>query len=173
MSVRFRAGEQFDGREDGAVQVIRKTAITILGWLLTLAGLAALVLPGPGLLLMVVGLVVLSQEYDWAERRLEPVKARAFAVAAAGVSSWMRITGSALAALCVIGVGVVWALDPEIPQLWIVGPRLPFAGWPTASTLLLSGVIALVLLAYSIRRFRGLSPDQASEQAYSDHASES
>jgi Putative transmembrane protein (PGPGW) len=152
--------------------VIRKTGITILGWLLTLAGLAALVLPGPGLLLMVVGLVVLSQEYDWAERRLEPVKAMAFAVAAAGVSSWVRIGVSALAALCLIAVGVVWALDPEIPTLWIVGPRLPFAGWPTASTLLLSGLIALALLVYSIRRFRGLSPDQASEQAYSDHASE-
>lgn len=155
------------------MQVIRKTGITIVGWLLTLAGLAALVLPGPGLLLMVVGLVVLSQEYDWAERRLEPVKARAFAVAAAGVSSWVRILGSALAALCVIAVGVVWALDPEIPEFWVVGPRLPFAGWPTASTLLLSGAIAVGLLVYSIRRFRGLSPDQASEQAYSDPAPES
>jgi hypothetical protein len=153
--------------------VIRKTGITIFGWLLVLAGLAALVLPGPGLLLLVVGLVVLSQEYDWAERRLEPVKARAFAVAAAGVANWARVAGSALAALGVIAVGVVWALDPEIPQWWIVGPRLPFAGWPTASTLLLSGVIALVLLAYSIRRFRGVSPEQASEQAYSDGASES
>jgi uncharacterized BrkB/YihY/UPF0761 family membrane protein len=153
--------------------VLRKTAITILGWVLTLAGLAALVLPGPGLLLLVVGLVVLSQEYDWAERRLEPVKARAFAVAAAGVSNWMRVVGSGLAALCVIAVGVVWALDPAIPEIWIVGPRLPFAGWATASTFVLSGLIALVLLAYSIRRFRGMSPDQASQQAYSDTAPES
>jgi hypothetical protein len=153
--------------------VLRKTVITILGWLLTLAGLAALVLPGPGLLLLVCGLVVLSQEYDWAERRLEPVKARAFAVAAAGVASWLRILGSGLAALCVMAVGVLWALDPEIPEFWIVGPRLPFAGWATASTLLLSGVIAFALLVYSIGRFRGLSPDQASEQAYSDAAPES
>jgi Putative transmembrane protein (PGPGW) len=148
--------------------VIRKTAITIFGWVLTLAGLAALVLPGPGLLLMVVGLVVLSQEYDWAERRLEPVKARAFAVAAGGVASWPRVLGSGLAAMCLIAVGVVWGLDPTIPEFWIVGPRLPFGGWATASTLLLSGVIAIGLLLYSIRRFRGVSPEQASEQAYSD-----
>ena len=148
--------------------MIRKTAITIFGWVLTLAGLAALVLPGPGLLLMVVGLVVLSQEYDWAERRLEPVKARAFAVAAAGVASWPRVLGSGIAAMCVVAVGVGWALDPTIPEFWIVGPRLPFGGWATASTLVLSGVIAMGLLLYSIRRFRGVSPEQASEQAYSD-----
>jgi hypothetical protein len=153
--------------------VIRKAAITIFGWVLTLAGLAALVLPGPGLLLMVVGLVVLSQEYDWAERRLEPVKARAFAVAAAGVSSWPRILGSALAALCVITVGMVWGLDPAIPEFWILGPSLPFGGWATASSLLLSGLIAMGLLLYSIRRFRGVSPEEASEQAYSDSAPQS
>jgi hypothetical protein len=148
--------------------VIRKTAITIFGWVLTLAGLAALVLPGPGLLLMVVGLVVLSQEYEWAERQLEPVKARAFAVAAAGVATWPRVLGSGLAAMCVIAAGVVWALDPTIPEFWIVGPQLPFGGWATASTLLVSGAIAIGLLLYSIRRFRGVSPEQASEQAYSD-----
>jgi hypothetical protein len=152
---------------------LRKTAITILGWVLTLVGLAALVLPGPGLLLMVVGLVVLSQEYDWAERRLEPVKARAFAVAAAGVSSWPRILGSVLAALCVIAVGMVWGLDPAIPEFWIVGPSLPFGGWATASSLLLSGLIAMGLLLYSIRRFRGVSPEEASAQAYSDSAPQS
>jgi hypothetical protein len=164
---------QFRWSEDGVPQVLRKTGITILGWLLVLAGLAALVLPGPGLLLLVCGLVVLSQVYDWAERRLEPAKARAFAVAAAGVSSWVRILGSGLAALGLTAVGVFWGLDPEIPEFWIVGPRLPFGGWRTASTLLLSGVIALGLLVYSIRRFRGLSPDQASEQAYSDSSPDS
>ena len=57
---------------------LRKTGVTVLGWILVLLGLAALVLPGPGLLLLLAGLIVLSQEYDWAERRVEPLKEKAF-----------------------------------------------------------------------------------------------
>jgi uncharacterized protein (TIGR02611 family) len=133
----------------------KKLGILLLGWLLVLAGIAALVLPGPGLLLLLVGLVVLSQEYDWAERRVEPVKEKAFEVAEAGVQSILRIAMSALAAVAVIAVGVGWGLDPEIPTVWKIGPHLPFAGWAVASSLILSGLIALGLLVYSIRRFRG------------------
>ena len=87
---------------------LRKTLLTVLGWVLVLAGVAALVLPGPGLLLLLAGLVVLSQEYEWAERRVEPVKEKAFEVAKAGVSTVPRIVMSALGALCVIAAGVVW-----------------------------------------------------------------
>jgi hypothetical protein len=53
-----------------------------------------------------------------------------------------------------IGIGVIWGLDPTIPTFWKIGPHLPFAGWAVASSLMLSGLIALGLLAYSIRRFR-------------------
>ncbi|GAA3676344.1 hypothetical protein GCM10023081_13290 [Arthrobacter ginkgonis] len=46
------------------------------GWLLVAAGLAALVLPGPGLLFLVAGLAVLSLRYPSAKRILVPVKAK-------------------------------------------------------------------------------------------------
>jgi len=137
------------------VPVLRKTWVTLLGWILTLVGIAALVLPGPGLLLMVAGLVVLSQEYEWAERRVEPVKRKAFEVAATGVETWPRILLSGLSALALVAIGVVWCLEPNIPQVWLFGPELPFTGWPAGSSLILSGVVALGLLVYSVRRFRG------------------
>lgn len=134
--------------------VLRKTWVTVVGWTLTLIGFAALVLPGPGLLLLLSGLVVLSQEYSWAERRVEPLKKRAFDAAAAGVETWPRIVLSALGALSVVALGVVWWVDPAIPQVGVLGPQLPFAGWPTGSSLILSGVVGLALLVYSVRRFR-------------------
>ncbi len=133
---------------------LRKAAVTILGWTLVLAGVAALILPGPGLLLLLLGLVVLSQEYPWAERRVEPVKEKAFDVARQGVSSYPRILMSALGACAVVAVGVVWAIDPAIPTVGPLGPDLPFGGWATGSTIIASGVIAAVLLVYSINRFR-------------------
>jgi hypothetical protein len=133
--------------------VVRKTTITIIGWLLVVAGAAALVLPGPGLLLLLAGLVVLSQEYEWAERRVEPVKQKAFDVAQTGVASYPRIILSGLGALALIAAGVVWWMNPEIPEIGPIGPHLPFAGWATGSTLILSGLIALGLLIYSVKRW--------------------
>lgn len=133
---------------------LRKAAVTILGWLLVLAGVAALILPGPGLLLVLLGLVVLSQEYTWAERRVEPVKEKAFDVARQGVSSYPRIMMSALGACAVVAAGVVWFIDPTIPTVGPLGPDLPFGGSATGSTIIASGVIAAALLVYSIKRFR-------------------
>ena len=131
-----------------------RAALIALGWLLVLAGLAALFLPGPGLLLLLAGLVVLSQEYAWAERRVEPVKEKAFDVAKLGVSTWPRILLSAAAALCVIAAGVVWWIAPRIPEIWVIGPAWPLGGWQTGLSIIVSGFIALGLLLYSYKRWR-------------------
>jgi hypothetical protein len=135
--------------------VLRKTWVTVLGWVLTLIGVAALLLPGPGLLLLLSGLVVLSQEYPWAERRVEPLKRKAFQVAAAGVETWPRIVLSVASALGLVATGVVWGLEPTIPRIWLLGPQLPYSGWAAGSSLILSGLVALGLIGYSARRFRG------------------
>lgn len=133
---------------------LRKTWVTIVGWVLVVVGVGALVLPGPGLLLLLAGLVVLSQEYEWAERRVEPVKQKAFGVARGGVSTYPRIAISTLSASGLIAAGVVWCLNPTIPRWWVFGPRLPFGGWPTGTSIILSGLVAMGLLVYSVRRFR-------------------
>ncbi len=135
--------------------VVRKTTVTVLGWLLVIVGIAALVLPGPGLLLLLAGLIVLSQEYEWAERRVEPVKEKAFEVAKLGVSTYPRIILSGLSACAVLAAGVFWWIAPDIPEIGPIGPELPFGGWATGSSIILSGFVALGLLIYSIKRFRG------------------
>lgn len=144
---------------------LRKTWVTVLGWVLLVVGVAALILPGPGLLLMLAGLAVLSQEYEWAERRVEPLKEKAFEVAAAGVQTWARILGSTLSALVLVGIGIAWMVDPAIPEFWIVGPDLPFGGLGTGVSITFSGLIALGLVVYSVRRFRGHRDRPAASQA--------
>jgi Putative transmembrane protein (PGPGW) len=134
---------------------MRSIGRTVGGWLLVVLGAAALVLPGPGLLLLLAGLVVLSQEYEWAERRVEPVRQKAYTVARSSVSSNLRILASALASLAIVAVGIVWWLDPEIPEIGPVGPDLPLGGWSTGSGIVISGLAALALVVYSVRRFRG------------------
>jgi tellurite resistance protein TerC len=46
----------------------------VIGFTVLLAGIAMLVLPGPGILVVGLGLLILSAEFLWARRLLERVK---------------------------------------------------------------------------------------------------
>lgn len=48
--------------------------MSVVGAALLLGGVAMLVLPGPGLLLIVAGFAVLGTEYAWAAQALEQTK---------------------------------------------------------------------------------------------------
>lgn len=50
---------------------IVRIVVAIFGFLVVLTGLAMLVLPGPGLLVIAIGLGILALEFVWAERLLE------------------------------------------------------------------------------------------------------
>ena len=133
----------------------KRILLEIVGWTLILAGIAALVLPGPGLLMLFAGLVVLSQQYEWAERRLEPVERMAKRAAAEGVETWWRVALSTLGGLAILAFGVLWIVNPAPPGWWPVRDSWWLIGGPaTGVTLVLSGFIALGLLAYSYRKYR-------------------
>lgn len=127
----------------------------VLGWVLLVAGVAALALPGPGLLLLAAGLTILSQHYEWARRRVKPVRKKALQVAKASVRSWRSVAVSLLLAAAAVTVGLVWGIRPPAPGFWPLDDRwwLP-GGWGTGSSLIGSGAIAVGLLVYSYRRFR-------------------
>lgn len=55
----------------------RRIAITVVGVVVVLVGLALLVLPGPGWLLIFAGLSILASEYVWAQRLLRLAKEQA------------------------------------------------------------------------------------------------
>jgi uncharacterized protein (TIGR02611 family) len=48
-----------------------RIGFALFGFVVVLVGLAMLVLPGPGLLVIAVGLAILALEFAWAERLLE------------------------------------------------------------------------------------------------------
>ena len=138
------------------MSAFRRILLEVLGWLLVLAGLAALVLPGPGLLLLFLGLALLSRQYEWARRRVEPVRLRALRSAAEGVATWPRLLMSVALALGLAAVGALWIVDPPAPGWWPLPESLWLLGsWETGGTLELSAVVALALLWFSFRRFHG------------------
>ena len=132
-----------------------------LGWILVVVGIAALVLPGPGLLALFAGVALLATQYEWAERRLEPIKKRALDAAADSVKTWPRIFLSTLGVLWLIGLGVVWALQPSVPGWWPLRDGWWFPGGVTTGiSLAVSGLIAGGMLVYSYLNFREIKDDQ-------------
>lgn len=143
----------------------KRVALEGVGWLLVVAGVAALILPGPGLLMVFGGLAILSQQYEWAERRLAPIKFRALKGAAESVETIPRVVASVTGALLLFVAGAVWIWSPPAPGWWPFsdGWWLP-GGLATAVTQIASGFIALALVVYSYRRFHG-HPDAVTELA--------
>ena len=157
------SGDQRPGMLGSMKAAARRLTLEIVGWTLLLAGIAALVLPGPGLLMVFAGMAVLSQQYDWAERRVEPLRLRAMRAAAYGVAKPSRIVASGLGVLWMWAWGVVWCLQPSVPSWW----SLPDSFWlpgglATGVSLVASGFLALALLAWSYRRFHG-QPEELRE----------
>ena len=56
------------------VTVLRKALVLVAGSILVLAGLAMVVLPGPGWLTVFAGLALLGREFAWAKRASERLK---------------------------------------------------------------------------------------------------
>jgi uncharacterized protein (TIGR02611 family) len=137
------------------MRAVRRVFLEVLGWALVIGGIAALVLPGPGLLALFAGLVLLSQQYAWAERRVEPVKKRAVKAAADGVQTWPRIALSLLGVLSLVIVGILWGIRPPAPAWWPVDDRWwLLGGWAAGVTLIASGVIAGAMVGYAFRVYR-------------------
>ncbi len=122
----------------------KRVAALVGGGLVLIVGIVLLVLPGPGLLLVLGGLIILANEFPSVEKYVDPVQDRAMKAAEDSVSSPLRIAGSVLAGIVLLAAGVVWGLFPT----------LPLGGWPTGSSLVLSGIVLLALLVFSYRRVR-------------------
>jgi len=134
---------------------VKRVLLEGLGWLLVAVGLAALVLPGPGLLALFAGLALLSTQYEWAERRLNPVRKAALKTATDSVQSWPRILMSVVFSLALIGIGIVWGVHPAVPSWWPLADKWWLVGgWGTGGTLIGSGIVALGMIIFSFIQFR-------------------
>ncbi|MDX8148763.1 PGPGW domain-containing protein [Lentzea sp. BCCO 10_0061] len=131
---------------------MKRLGVVVLGVVLLLVGIALLVLPGPGLLLVLAGLITLASEFPKLERYVDPVRDRAMKAAEDSVASPLRLAVSAAAGLALVAAGVVWGL-----VRW-----LPLAGWSTGTSLILSGLFLLGLLAWSWRHVRARSAEPKS-----------
>lgn len=71
---------------------IRKPAIFIVGWLIVLAGIAMLVLPGPGWAAIFVGFAILATEFASAQKVHAWLVARLKAIIEWFKALWQKLT---------------------------------------------------------------------------------
>ncbi|RSD16515.1 PGPGW domain-containing protein [Amycolatopsis eburnea] len=132
----------------------KRVLIASAGAVLLVVGVLLLVLPGPGLLLVLAGLLLLASEFPALERYVDPVRDRAMKAAEDSVSSPLRIAGSVLAGLALLAAGIVWGTVRS----------LPFSGWSTGSSLILSSAILFALLIWSYRRVKARRAEPAARR---------
>jgi tellurite resistance protein TerC len=98
--------------------VIVRTAVVVAGFTVLGAGALMLVLPGPALAVIPIGLAMLALEFAWAERLLERALEHAQRArdTAAAASRAVRVMTVVAGALAFAAVGA-WGLVGDVPLL--------------------------------------------------------
>jgi uncharacterized protein (TIGR02611 family) len=78
-----------EGNHRSLAGLVRRAGVLVTGVVLVLAGILMLVLPGPGLLVILIGLTLLATEFAWARRALDRLKA----VSRRGTQTLRRVAG--------------------------------------------------------------------------------
>ena len=127
---------------------MKKAVVAVLGAVLLLVGIALLVLPGPGFLLIAGALALLATQFHWAKVPLDYAKAKAEDGIREVSRSRLRTAATVLSAVALVAVGVVE----------FTGVDLPYVNGVTAVMLILSGVVLLGTVVYALRRAKDEDP---------------
>jgi hypothetical protein len=148
---------------------IKRYTIGAAGFLVVAIGVVLMPLPGPGLLIVLLGVLILATQFEWAERRVAQVRGAAVRGAADSVRTWPRIFLSALGVVWLIGLGIVWGWHPAAPSWWPIDDKWwLYGGWGPGATLIFSGLVAGGLLVYSYQNFREIKDGASVETAAVD-----
>ena len=121
---------------------MRQAVVAVLGGLLTLAGIALLVLPGPGFVLVAAGLAVLATRFSWARKPLDYAKDKAREGIEEVAEHRWRAVGAVVCAMVLIALGV----------LVLAGVDLPLVNASSAVLLVLSGLFLVGTVVYARRQ---------------------
>lgn len=134
---------------------MKRAVVAVLGVALLLIGIALLVLPGPGFLLIAAALALLATQFEWAKVPLD----YAWGKAQAGIDevgrNKLQTALSILAAVALVAIGIA---D-------LAGLQVPWINSLSAAMLIISGLILVGTIIYALRRAKareaGSEPQKA------------
>jgi intracellular septation protein A len=129
------------------MHLLKRFTVTIVGAALLLLGAAMMVLPGPGILVIVGGLALLATEYVWARRMLKTAQAQAEKVQEAAVASPVRTAGTLLFGVALLGLGLAMVFLRDVD--------LPFWSPVTGGIMAVTALILLATTYLTLRAAKG------------------
>ena len=135
-----------------SARAVRRVLVTLLGGAVLAFGVVLLALPGPGVLVIALGFLILSSEYDWARRRFESARRKAAELAQQAVAKPWSTALSILGALGLVALGIAEGTVPA----------LPFSSWWTGGSLIFGGVAALATILVSLFQARRAPAEELS-----------
>lgn len=90
----YRTGVHEATEEDAKAHIVVRLARMTAGFITVIIGIALLPLPGPGWVVIAGGLVILAQDFEWAEKTLRYVRRKAPGIPEDGkipLSSWISM----------------------------------------------------------------------------------
>jgi len=121
---------------------MKRAVVAVLGIALLLIGIALIVLPGPGFLLIAAALALLATQFDWAKVPLDYAKAKAEDGIDEIARSKFRAALALVCALVLIALGIVE----------LAGVNVPYVNGITAACLILSGLFLVGTMVYALRK---------------------
>ncbi|MCL9797142.1 PGPGW domain-containing protein, partial [Frankia sp. AgKG'84/4] len=120
-------------------RLLRRLVVTMLGVAILGVGIAMLVLPGPGFLVVALGFFVLSLEYEWARSRFERARQKAADLADQAAAKPLYSAFTILFGLGMVAAGIVWIVVDTLPASspWS-GGSIIFSGLVVLSTMVVS-----------------------------------
>lgn len=124
LQAEYATGRQEATEAEAKRHIAIRVGTIVVGFVVLIAGLAMLVLPGQGIITVIAGLAILSRELPWAERMLEYAKKRAKIDELKTQPVWVKATVWSIT-IVAIGVSAWWMFlaDPR-PALADVLPFL-------------------------------------------------
>lgn len=90
----YRTGVREENEEKAKAHIVVRLARMTAGFITVIIGIALLPLPGPGWVVIAGGLVILAQDFEWAEKTLRYVRRKAPGIPEDGkipLSSWISM----------------------------------------------------------------------------------
>jgi uncharacterized protein (TIGR02611 family) len=109
-----------------------KVAVTAVSVVVIIAGIVMLAVPGPGWATILLGLAILSTEFEWAARWRRAVVRWLTAAAhrVQGFPRWLRVVTWALVAVGLVALMYATLVVVGVPEWVPEGPREAVRGWP-------------------------------------------
>jgi uncharacterized protein (TIGR02611 family) len=122
-----------------SAHLLRRIVLTTAGIAILGVGVAMLVLPGPGFLIIALGFFVLSLEYEWARQRFESARRKAADLADQAAANRFSTAFTIAFGIAMVAAGIAWIVVDTLPASspWS-GGSLIFSGLVVLSTMIVS-----------------------------------